>query len=262
MMKFSRRFSSFFSLSVSAAFLAVLSGCGSDSTGPLGTDEALRSLAIGMQTGALGVPGGTPFSASLSDLGPFVNQASVTVDGKAETMFALGVRESFPSGTCAEALYVTPGLPASGTCTPPPVSLVLVLWQSHSAREAPDRLLIIAGDVGTSNFNFDFLTTPSAFPAFALYMEGEDKIWSSISGSLTSQVSASGPGCNLPLPPYAKTATCSVATFDEQGSIVFEPFDFIGSSASTQRLNVTIPRQNLTGIWQSITSIQPITLHI
>jgi hypothetical protein len=250
-------------IAVCAGLLISVSAC-SDSTGPgeLDPDSALQSLALGM--GALaGTPGEPPVGSIFYFLPSLLDQVEVTVDGKSQTMFALGLRESFPTGTCVETLFIDPLFPPEpGECTPPPLGLALILWQSHSASAPPDRLLFIAADVGTSNFDFySSFTAPSdVFPAFAMYVEGEDDFWVSLSGTLTSQVAATSETCGIPLPPYAKSGTCNVATFDEQGAITFEPFSDFSPIPSTRRLNVTIPRQTLRGLWQVITETQPITL--
>jgi hypothetical protein len=89
-------------------------------------------------------------------------------------------------------------------------------------------------------------------------MENVGDMWLSLSGTLTSQIAATTQSCGLPLPPYAKSGSCSIATFDEQGTITFEEFSETGTSA--KRKVVAIPRQTIHGLWQSITETQPITL--
>lgn len=243
-----------------------ISACG-DSTGPgeLDSNAALQSLALGM--GALaGVesPGSVPVNALFNAIRPILDQVEVTVDGKSQRMFALGLRESFPAGTCVENLFIDPLFPPEpGVCTPPPLGLALILWQSHSASAPPDRLIFIAADVGTSNFDFfsTFEAPSDVFPAIAMYVEGEDDVWFSVSGTLTSQVAATSESCALPLPPYAKSGSCNVATFDEQGAITFEELSETSQIPSTnRRLNITIPRQTVRGLWQVITETQPFTL--
>ena len=83
-------------------------------------------------------------------------------------------------------------------------------------------------------------------------------MWISASGTLTSQVAATSQSCSIPLPAYAKSATCSIATFDEQGAISLEPFS--ENVSTTKNVNLTIPRQTVHGIWQAITETQPVTL--
>jgi hypothetical protein len=242
--------------------LVSISACGSESTGPgdLDSSAALQSLARGMDAlSADGSPATTPLDPSFGGIAPLLDKINVTIDGKSQTMFALGVRETFPAGTCEEDIFIDPTFPPEpGVCTPPPAGLVLILWQSHSASLRPDRLIVIVSEVGTTDFDFlssVTLTTP-AFLATALYLAGEE-IWGSLSGTLTSQVAATAQPCGLPLPPYAKAASCSVAIFDEQGAIVFEPYS--ESIPSTRQLNLTIPRQSIHGLWQSITQTQPVT---
>jgi hypothetical protein len=66
--------------------------------------------------------------------------------------------------------------------------------------------------------------------------------------------------CNVAPPPYAKTATCSFAAFDEQGQIVLQPFsDELTNGTPTKQMTIAIPRQTLHGLWLSITETQPIT---
>ena len=103
--------------------------------------------------------------------------------------------------------------------------------------------------------NFEDLASGTrAPPGFALYTEGQNDVWVSVSGTLTSNVNATSQGCAVPLPPYAKSGSCSVATFDEQGTINLEPVT--GSSMVT----LEIPRQTINGIWQAITETQTVTL--
>src|SRR6266550_716890 len=206
---------------VAAAFI---SACGSDSTGPGSVDAngALQSLALGLQNvNGLSSPTTPEVSSGLSGIAQLLDQVNVTIDGTSRGMFALGLRETFPDGTCEETLYIDPNYPPlPGVCTPPTLGLALVLWQSHSATEPPDRMIFVDTDAGTSNFDFASNAT-GMLPAFALYIEGTNTLWSSLSGTLTSQVTATSQSCSFPLPPYAKAGACSVATFDEQGSIVF-----------------------------------------
>jgi hypothetical protein len=240
----------------------------SDSTGPgeLDSNSALQSLALGM--GALaGVEGSeaVPVEALFDAIGPILDQVEVTIDGKSQTMFALGLRESFPAETCVENIFIDPLFPPEpGVCTPPPLGLALIFWQSHSASAPPDRLIFIAADVGTSNFDFDHFSSFTApidvLPAFAIYLEGQDNVWLSLSGTLTSQVAATSESCAIPLPPYAKSGSCSVANFDEEGAITFEEMSDFSQISSTKRLNVTIPRQTVRGLWQTITETQPFAL--
>lgn len=244
---------------------AVISGCG-DSSGPGTVDArgALQSLALGLADAGGGIgTGGTPdVTSAIPDLLPVLTQANITVNGASQQMFGLGLRETFPAGTCQETLFPDPLFtPPPGTCTPPELGTILVFWQSHSAAERPDRMLLIAADVGTSDFDYtNVVLTNSQFPlieAFALYLQGEQDVWGSLSGTLTTGVTGLNQSCNVPLPPYAKSGSCSVADFDEQGQIVFEPFTF--GAPDNRRLTIGIPRQTLKGLWLTITEVQPIS---
>jgi hypothetical protein len=238
----------------------MMSGCGSDSTGPGHVDSstALQSLALGLQSmGGTGSPT-TPTdpNALFGGIG-VLDQVNVTIDGAAQTMFALGLRETFPTGTCLENLFTPLVPPTPGQCTPPALGTAVILWQAHSATLVPDRMIFIATDAGTVNFGL--ASTPlNGVPAFAIYLEGGNNLWSSPSGSITSLITATSQTCNFPLPPYAKSATCSVATFDEQASIVLEPFSL--ALPGTQQLTIGIPRQTLHGLWLAISEVQPVPL--
>jgi hypothetical protein len=250
--------------------LISISACG-DSTGPgkLEPSAALQSLALGMGS-LLVVPSPIPASMdqSLGAIASVLGEVDVTIDGRTQTMFALGMRETFPAGTCLENVFIVPSFPPEpGVCTPPDHGLGVIMWQSHSAFEPPDRMILIIADVGTVGFDFDsfVIYDPTAvpttlpMPGIAMYLEGEDNFWVSLSGSLTSQVAATSQSCGLPLPPYAKAGSCSIATFDEQGAITFERFTEDGTP-SAQRLNLTIPRQTIQGLWLNVTETQPVTL--
>src|SRR3982074_1491777 len=170
---------------VACALLLSLAACGSDSTGPstLDANAALQSLALGMGTNGTSTIYGP---SSLSSLAPQLDQINITIDGKPQSMFALGLRETYPAGTCIETLIVDPLIVnPPGQCTTPPFAFALILWQSHSAVPPPDRLALIAGNVGTINFE-DLTTVPNAVPGLAIYTDGRDEVWVSISGTLTS----------------------------------------------------------------------------
>ena len=245
------------------AVLVSLAACG-DSTGPskLDSGSALQSLALGMGAVAfIGTPGAVPTIANFGEIAPLLDQIDVTIDGSSQTMFAFGLRESLPPGTCLENIFTGPALlPLPIECTPPALGLAVVLWQSHSASAAPDRMIVLIGDVGTTNFdfgsNFYSISGQASVPGVAIYMENAGNMWVSLSGTLTSGIAATTQSCGLPLPPYAKSGACSIATFDEQGSITFEEYTEAGPS--TKRLTVAIPRQTIHGLWQSITETQPI----
>jgi hypothetical protein len=235
-----------------AALLLSVAACGSDSTGPsttLDATAALQSLGLGMASGGTSAFYGPSLLTSFASQ---LDQVNVTIDGKSQSMFALGLRESYPPGTCTETLIVDPlNPPPPGECTPPPYTFVLILWQSHSADTPPDRLALIAGSPGTVNF----ATSLGGIPAFAIYTEGQNDAWVSVSGTLTSNISATNQSCAVPLPPFAKSGSCNVATFDEQGTISLEP-----SFMATNLISLVIPRQTIQGIWQTITETQTVTL--
>jgi hypothetical protein len=254
---FSRR--RVFPTTVALAGAVLLSACG-DSSGPGSVDAngALQSLALALQgTEVIGSPTTPDLTGSFNSIAPLLTKVNITVDGSSQPMFAMGFRESFPDGTCEETLFVDPAFPPNpGVCTPPQVGMALVFWQSHSAQEPPDRMLIVVADPGTVNFDFNS-STLDILPAFALYVQGQQDIWSSLSGTLTTAVTSMNQPCTVTLPPYAKSATCSFANFDEQGQIVFEPFTF--EQTSTKRMTINIPQQTLHGFWLSITEVQPVT---
>jgi hypothetical protein len=192
--------------------------------------------------------------SSFGTLASQLDQINVTIDGKSQSMYALGLRETYPAGTCAEMLFVDPLVVyPPGRCTPPPFDFVLILWQSHSADTPPDRLALIAGSPGTINFA-DLTTVNGAAPGFAVYAVGQNEVWVSVSGTLTSNISATSQSCAVPLPPYAKSGSCKVATFDEEGTINLEPVTGVTT------ISLVIPRQSLRGIWQTTTETQPVTV--
>ena len=242
---------------------AFVSAC-SDSSGPGSLDpaSAVQSLAIAFQNGdgAQGTQATPDIATALSAIAPLLTRTTVVVNGVSQPMFAIGVRQSFPAGTCEENLYVDPAFPPPPrVCTPPSLGTALVFWQSHSAKEPPDRFLFLVTDPGTINFDFTN-STGDIIPTLGAYIEGQDKIWISNSGSITSNVASLNQPCNLTLPPYAKAATCSFATFDEQAQMVFESFDF-NVNGSTSQATITIPRQTVPGVWVSISETQPVTVH-
>lgn len=241
------------------AFATIFMAACSDSSGPGSVDAngALQSLALGLQgVGGIGTPTTPLPDASFGGIAPLLDQVTVNIDGNPQVMYGLGLRETFPAGTCEENLFTNIFPPEPGVCTPPQLGLAVVLWQPRSASQPPDRLIILIADVGTSDF--DFLSAVDGLPAIALYIDGPETIWSSLSGTLNSQVSATNQTCNFPLPLYAKSGTCSIATFQESGSIVLEPLDLNGPS--TKRLNIVIPQTSLHGLWQAITEVQQVPL--
>jgi hypothetical protein len=248
---------------VTIAAATVLSTACGDSSGPgsVDADGALQSLALGLQGVITG--GGSPttpdITTAFAGIAPLLTQAAITIDGHSQPMYAVGLRESFPEGTCEEDLFVDPAFPNEpGVCTAPSLNTALVFWQSHSAQEPPDRMLFVVADPGTVSFDFDG-TVESELPAFAFYIEGEDNLWGSLSGALTSTITSLNQPCATELPPYAKSGTCNFASFDEDGDLVLEPFSF-DEPTSTQRKTIEIPRQTVHGLWLDITEVQPVTL--
>lgn len=237
------------------AFAAAFTAC-SDSTGPteLDASSALQSLSIGLnQVGGIDAPDQDQANAAFSAILPLLDIVNVSLDGSSQSFYALALRESYPEGTCEEALFADPTFPTEpGVCTPLSLGVVTILWQSRSASRAPDKLILIVGDAGTSTF--DFLAQD--FPAVAIYVQGQDRVFGSESGTMTTQVTATNETCDIPLPPYAKAGTCNFATFTEQGSIVMSEFALEGPTGRTTTIG--IPSITLDGLWLNITEVQPI----
>jgi hypothetical protein len=246
-----------------AAVILSLAACGSDSTGPgnLDSHSALQSLSVGL--GGLlevGSPDAASFVTSIGTLEPLLGQVNVDIDGTTRSMFAVALRQTVPDGTCLEDVFVDPSFPPQpGVCTPLALGALLVFWQSHAANAPPDRLLVVLADQGTSDFSF-LSEVPGQVPGLAIYLEGNniDNLWDSEAGTLTTNVASTGEGCTIPLPPYAKSATCSIATFQEAGTITFENLN--ESTTTRSSLTVTIPSSTLHGIWEAITETQPVVI--
>jgi hypothetical protein len=242
---------------IASAALLSLAACGTDSTGPNNLDAtaALQSLRLGLGgISDIEGPSGATVIGSLGVVAPLLDQINVTIDGKSQTMFGLGLRDSYPPGTCEEAVFPDPDFPPPpGQCTPMSLGVILLLWQSHSASAPPDRMILIAGDEGTTNFDFASLTSA---PGVAFYLEGNN-FWLSSSGTLTSHVTASGSTCTVPLPAYAKSATCTVSTFTEQGTITVESDP---TSATSAHRTLAIAPQTVDGVWLAVTELQPVSL--
>jgi hypothetical protein len=236
----------------------VMSACGSDSTGPTSLDaaSALHSLSIGLNQIGGATPTEAEANAVFDAIAPSLAKVNVTIDGASQGMYALGLRESFPAGTCEENVFVDPQFPPMpGVCTPPSLGVAILLWQTRSASQAPDKLILLATDVGTSNFDF-----AQDFPAIAIYVEGQDKLFGSESGSLTTQVTPGSQSCNVPLPPYAKSGTCTFSTFTSQGSIALDEFTLNDSPGAT--VSLEIPSITLSGLSINITEVQPVAAAI
>jgi hypothetical protein len=252
---------------------AGLAACGSDSSGPgsIEADDALRSLSLGLG-GAGG--GALPYALAPSALGTAargIDQIAVTIGGTTHNMYALGLSVTYPQGTCVEDLFIVPSIPRPPGCSPPPLGLVLVLWQTTSGSRPPKRMVFISGNLGTTDFGF--LPSESEFsetdplvvgpPTFAFYVNDQEEFWGSVSGSLTSSVTAGSETCSVPAPPFAASSTCHFATFDEAGQITFERYDLElfnpGAVPAAERMDFVIPRQNVRGILQAITETKPFT---
>ncbi|HEY3744609.1 MAG TPA: hypothetical protein VGL17_00070 [Gemmatimonadaceae bacterium] len=242
---------------IACAALLSMTACGSDSTGPnnLDASSALQSLRLGLGgISDIEGPSGATVVGSLGVIAPLLDQINVTIDGKSQTMFGLGLRDTYPAGACEEEIFSDPDFPPPpGECTPVSLGVVLVLWQSHSAAAPPDRMILMAGDEGTTSFDFASITS---VPGVAFYLEGSN-FYISTSGTLTSHVASSGTSCTVPLPVYAKSATCTLATFNEQGTITFEADP---TSPSSVEHTLTIAPQTVDGVWLAVTELQPINV--
>ena len=241
---------------IACALLTSLAACGSDSTGPsnLDANSALQSLRLGLAgISDIEGPAGATVLASFGVLAPKLDQVTVNFDGKSQSMFALGLRESYPPGTCEEDIFVDPNFPPQpGVCTPTSLEVFLLLWQSRAANTPPDRLVLVVADEGTTNLDF---TSASSFPGVAAYLEGTNP-WISLSGQVTSHVIADGSTCTVPLPAFAKAATCSLATFSEQATVTFTADPTVANSAHR---TMSIAPQSIHGLWLAITEIQPLS---
>jgi len=245
-----------------AATSASAIACG-DSSGPGSVDAngALQSLALALQGAVTFSPLTSPdVGTSFAGIAPLLTRTTITVDGQSQPVYALGVRESFPAGTCEEDLFEDPDFPNDpAICTPTSQTTALFFWQSHSANEVPDRMLLVVTDPGTVDFGFDGSVEPD-LSAFAFYTEGENLPWASLSGSLTTAVSSLNQPCpSTQLPPYAKSGNCSFAAFNEQGQIELEPFTFDEPTVPAQK-TIVIPSQTVHGLWLDITEVQPVPL--
>lgn len=264
----------------SAAVLAVVVvvACGGDSKSPtapgyVSSQDALQSLTriltpSGSVSGAPAVPVTLAGIPPISDaLAPQVGKANVTVDGQPVQMFALVLRVTYPSGSCLEQLLPGEGLGNSGTCIAPPGGLSMILWQTSSGTQIPDKVIFVLADIGTVTFtdltalDSASFATSTKIPALAFYIDRSGSFWTASSGTLSSSVSTGGV-CSMPLPIFAKAATCSVGTFAESGNLSFAPLD-IGSGQSNQPSGthtLVMPPQMLAGTVQTVTATTPVTL--
>jgi hypothetical protein len=238
------------------------------STGPtsLDSNSALLSLAIGL-TQSPEADGSSPAEtkASFDAIAPRLAKVSVTVDGVPQKMYAFSVRETFPPGTCAEAVFVDPAFQRlPGVCSPLVTGISTFLWQTRSASKAPDKWIRIITDIGTDEFDHSTatFTIPSSgrpktqepfFPAFASY-SAADKLFGAQSGSITTSMTPSGSTCTVPAIPYAKVSSCRFATFALSGTIVMRD-----QAKTGKTLSLGIPSTAIEGMWIDNTSLQPIT---
>jgi hypothetical protein len=252
------------------AFAAVFMAACSDSTGPtsLDSNSALQSLAIWLsQDGEADAPTAAQTKSMLDAITPLLHKVSVTFDGASQDMYGFAIRQTFPAGTCQEDIFVDPQFPpVAGVCTPAFAGVETILWQARSSSKPPDKLIVTISDVGTNDFDlstvaFDDNGNPVAgqpFPALALYVAGQDRIFSSESGTITTSMTSTGPSCSVPTVPYAKSATCNVVSFVEAGTIVMTELALDGSAGKA--LSLGIPSINMDGLWIDITEVQPITV--
>jgi hypothetical protein len=247
--------------------MSVTACAGSTRQTSLDSNSALLSLAIGL-TQSPEADGSSPAEtkASFDAIGPRLAKVSVTVDGVPQKMYAFSVRETFPPGTCAEAVFVDPSFPRlPGVCSPLVTGISTFLWQTRSASKAPDKWIRLITDVGTDEFDHStatFTITSSGrpktqepfFPAFASY-SAAGKLFGAQSGSITTSMTASGSRCAVPAVPYAKVSRCRFATFAVSGTIVMRDQGTTGKT-----LSLGIPSIVIDGMWIDNTSMQPITL--
>ncbi len=241
-----------------------------DSSAPTSLDasSALESLAIGLtQLNEAGKPVPSGLKTSFDAISSQLDRVSVTVDGVPQRMYGLSIRETFPAGTCVETIDSSlPGLP--GVCTPLKTGITTLLWQTRSPSKAPDKLIMIISDIGSSEFDHSTVTitlpsngspeiAPLLFDAFAMYVTG-GKLFGAKSGTITTGMTSSESTCDSPLPPYVKAQTCHLATFTLSGTIGMGEFATQGPTART--LSLRIPSIVMDGLWIDITSVQPITL--
>ena len=226
----------------------------SDSTGITESEatSAIHSLALGMRSDTfanLGIGFPVTIDESFDGIAPFLNKVTVNIGGSRQSMYALGLNRSFPPGTCSEAIFGRSPHTPPDACTFPTSLLTIVFWQSHSATELPDQIMLFTGDVGTSCFAECPIGSKESFAQFVWQHEE----WFSGSGPFTSNAIATTSPCTVPpLPYYAKSANCSIATFDLEGKITF------GNFVDTNTLTMTIPRQTIHGVWLAVTEVQTI----
>ncbi|HEX2693407.1 MAG TPA: hypothetical protein VHL12_05035 [Gemmatimonadaceae bacterium] len=200
-------------------------------------------------------------SDALSTIEPLLDQVNVSINGTSRTMYGFATRLTFPEGTCIENIFVDPNFPPPpGECTPANFGATLFLWESHAANQVPDRMLLVSVDEGTTDFSLETTDPFSVFSAVAAYVETPDNFYFSNAGTVTTHITSTGQGCSVPLPPFAKSATCNIATFDEQGSIAFELLTGADVGSGAPDVTIAIPHQTLHGLWEQITETQPVSI--
>jgi hypothetical protein len=246
--------------------------CGGDSSGPtapsqLSGRDALQSLTRGLTT----FDQSSASSADIVSLSVLplttssqtvpVGQITVTVDGSQVQMFAVAQRVVYPSGSCLEQLAGISNLANPGSCTGIPGALSLILWQTSSASQTPDRMIVVLANVGTSHFtslagiDSTFLGGGD-FPSIAFYAQGTG-IWVASGGDITSAVTATTQACPAIPPLFAKSVTCAIGSFAESGGLTFSPVD-VGHGAPTGSHTIAISAQTLNGMIQTVTAVVPI----
>lgn len=233
----------------------------SDSSGPgdVGPTEALQSLARGFVDGEVSSPTTRTVFDNLARLAPFLDRVTINVGGDNQDMFALGLRLTFPEGTCFETIFAGPDFsPQPGVCTPPVFLVTTVMWQSHAANAPPDKLLLMVSDVGTTEF--EVVSDIAGFPAEAIYVAGQNNAWISQSGTLSTQVTSLNQTCGSTLPDYAVSGSCSFASFSENGSIVME--DLQSDATPPPTLTIGIPAATFDGLWLNVAQVQPVTMSV
>lgn len=254
-----------------AVALVVATACGgSDSVAPpppaVDATAALQSLALATHqlAGSAAADPATaaaflPMATSSVDL---VHQIDATVDGAPVRLFAIARSVTYPAGSCLEQLLPDSLVPPlGGVCTPPvPGSVLLLLWQTSSATQIPDRLVLAMLDPGSHTLAPDSLAAWNvARQAIALYMEPRDTtLWWPDHGTISTSLVPGTTPCAAPLPPFAKTATCTGATFTTGATITFVPLSFALPGGPSATRTLIIPTQTLPGIAQTVTQVAPL----
>ncbi len=259
---------------LSFGFLIALAACGGDSTSPtapaaLSSQDALQSLTTGLSTlvqatastsSSLPIAMLPPISASQQTL---VSQISVTVDDSTVQMFGLAQRIVYPPHSCLEQLIGMVNFADPTSCTAPPGAVLLILWQTSSASQPPNRILVISADTGTANFADQPFVDASfseggAFPVGALLWEQNGMVWESSGGSLTSTIMQGDETCTVVLPLFVKAEVCNLGTFTESGDLSFLPI--ILQRPATGTHTIALSAQAIHGIIQTVTATAPLVI--